>query len=171
MVSMNYYQTKHSSIKTQSGAQLVEFAIILPLLITILFAVIEFGFMLYDQAIITNASREGARSGVVAAVQGSGFTSYPGCATQTSGVSDGIGTASCVAKNYLGSSLISFYSPAPTATITSTNIGTCTPLPPSNACKLQVTISYNYKGPVTSTIASIMGTIRTLQATSIMYYE
>ena len=168
---MSELNLKPQCLKLQTGAQLVEFAIILPLLITILFAVIEFGFMLYDQAIITNASREGARSGVVAAIQGSGFSSYPGCTAATSGITDGVATASCVSKSYLSSSLVSFYSPAPTATITATNIGTCTPLPPSNACKLQVNITYSYKGPVTSTISSIMGTIRTLQATSIMYYE
>jgi Flp pilus assembly protein TadG len=164
-------KSKLYPLKSQNGAQLVEFAIILPLLITILFAVIEFGFMLYDQAIITNASREGARAGVVAAIQGSGFSSYPGCASATSGITDGTATAGCVAKNYVSNSLVSFYSPAPTAIITATNIGPCTPLPPSNACKLQVNITYNYKGPVTSAISSIMGTIRTLQATSIMYYE
>jgi DNA-binding NarL/FixJ family response regulator len=58
---MSELNLKPQCLKLQTGAQLVEFAIILPLLITILFAVIEFGFMLYDQAIITNASREGAR--------------------------------------------------------------------------------------------------------------
>lgn len=49
----------------QKGAAAVEFAIILPLLIMLLFGIIEFGILLYDKAMITNASREGARAGIV----------------------------------------------------------------------------------------------------------
>ena len=45
----------------------MEFAIVLPLLLIILFGIIEFGILLYNQAVITNASREGARYGIVAA--------------------------------------------------------------------------------------------------------
>ncbi len=43
----------------------MEFALILPLLLLILFAVIEFSSAMYDKAVITNASREGARRGIV----------------------------------------------------------------------------------------------------------
>ena len=49
----------------QKGAAAVEFAIILPLLVMLLFGIIEFGIILYDKAMITNASREGARAGIV----------------------------------------------------------------------------------------------------------
>jgi len=53
-------------IKNQNGATVVEFAIILPLLIVFLFGIIEFSLLLYNKQVITNASREGARAGVVA---------------------------------------------------------------------------------------------------------
>lgn len=43
------------------GAAAIEFALIAPLLFVLLFGIIEFGAVLYNQAIITNASREGAR--------------------------------------------------------------------------------------------------------------
>jgi hypothetical protein len=49
----------------QKGAQAVEFALVLPFFILILFAVLDFGMLVYNKAIITNASREGARSGVL----------------------------------------------------------------------------------------------------------
>lgn len=52
-------------IQEENGGSLVEFAIIAPLLFVILFGIIEFGIILYDQAVITNASREGARFGIV----------------------------------------------------------------------------------------------------------
>lgn len=52
-------------IEDQNGATVVEFAIILPLLIVFLFGIIEFGLLLYNKQVITNASREGARAGLV----------------------------------------------------------------------------------------------------------
>lgn len=52
-------------INKQSGAQAVEFALVLPFLILIIFAVVDFGLLAYNKAIITNASREGTRQAVV----------------------------------------------------------------------------------------------------------
>ena len=49
----------------QKGAALVEFALVLPMLLLILFGIIEFSILLFDKAVITNASREAARSGIV----------------------------------------------------------------------------------------------------------
>jgi Flp pilus assembly protein TadG len=50
------------------GASAVEFALILPLLVLLIFGVIEMSLLLYNQQILTNASREGARAGIVLAV-------------------------------------------------------------------------------------------------------
>ena len=55
-----------SKSSSQKGASAVEFAIVLPLLIVITFGIIEFGMYIYNQQVITNASREGARVGIVA---------------------------------------------------------------------------------------------------------
>lgn len=49
----------------QRGATAVEFAIVILLFITIIFGIIEFGLLMYNQHIVTNASREGARYGIV----------------------------------------------------------------------------------------------------------
>jgi Flp pilus assembly protein TadG len=54
------------NLKNQKGGSLVEFAIVLPLLLIILFGIIELGLLLYNQAVLTNATREGARYGIVA---------------------------------------------------------------------------------------------------------
>ena len=51
--------------KNQEGAGLVEFAILAPLLVILLFGLLEFGLSLYAKEALTNASREGARYGVV----------------------------------------------------------------------------------------------------------
>jgi Flp pilus assembly protein TadG len=52
-------------LKREDGAAAVEFALVLPILILILFGIIEFGFALYNKEVITNASREGARYGII----------------------------------------------------------------------------------------------------------
>lgn len=54
--------------RSESGASAVELALLLPVLMMILFGIIEFGLALYQQAVLTNASREGARLGIVQAV-------------------------------------------------------------------------------------------------------
>ena len=54
--------------RSESGASAVEFAILLPLLMMIVFGIIEFGLALYQQAVLTNASREGARLGIVQSI-------------------------------------------------------------------------------------------------------
>ncbi len=55
-------------LRSELGASAVEFALLLPLLMMVLFGIIEFGFALYQQAVLTNASREGSRLGIVQAV-------------------------------------------------------------------------------------------------------
>jgi Flp pilus assembly protein TadG len=52
-------------IREQRGMAAVEFAIVLPVLVSLLFGTIEFSLLLYNQQIITNASREGARFGIL----------------------------------------------------------------------------------------------------------
>lgn len=60
-------------LRNQKGASAVEFALILPLLIMFIFGIIEFSLLLYNQHVITNASREGARAGVVAGLDRSAY--------------------------------------------------------------------------------------------------
>lgn len=57
------------TIYSSRGVSAVEFAILLPLLLAIVFGIIEFGLFMYNQQVITNAAREGARAAIV---QGTG---------------------------------------------------------------------------------------------------
>jgi hypothetical protein len=79
-------------MQDEKGTAVVEFAIVAPLLFLILFGIIEFGILLYDKAMITNASREAARAGIV--------FSYP------NRISDG--EIRQVVTNYCENHLISF---------------------------------------------------------------
>lgn len=57
---------KINNIKNrQEGVAAIEFALILPVLFLIIFGIIEFGLLLFNKQVITNASREGARYGIV----------------------------------------------------------------------------------------------------------
>lgn len=61
-------------LQSEHGASAVEFALTLPLLIVLIFGIIEFSVLLFDKAVVTNASREGARFGVVYATDGEDYT-------------------------------------------------------------------------------------------------
>ena len=45
----------------QRGSELLEFALVLPLLLLLVFGIAEFSLVLFDKAVVTNAAREGAR--------------------------------------------------------------------------------------------------------------
>ncbi|MBM4284224.1 MAG: pilus assembly protein [Deltaproteobacteria bacterium] len=49
----------------QRGGAIAEFAVVVPLLVAFLFAIVEFGLAFYAKGLLTNAGREGARFGVV----------------------------------------------------------------------------------------------------------
>lgn len=61
----------HRFRKTEQGQAMVEMALVLPILILIVFGIIEFGRIFNAKLIVTNASREGAR---YASVNGNAVT-------------------------------------------------------------------------------------------------
>jgi Flp pilus assembly protein TadG len=57
----------HRRAGDQRGAQLVEFALVFPIVLLVTAGIIDVGLLLKDYQVVTNAAREGAR---LAAVQG-----------------------------------------------------------------------------------------------------
>lgn len=55
----------HEFCKTERGQAIVEMALVLPLLIMLLFGIVEFGRVLNTYIVVTNLSREGARFAAV----------------------------------------------------------------------------------------------------------
>jgi Flp pilus assembly protein TadG len=53
------------TIRDQKGGALIEFAIVLPLLLLLVGGIVDFGILFYNKQVLTNASREGARAGIV----------------------------------------------------------------------------------------------------------
>jgi Flp pilus assembly protein TadG len=90
---------KVASGKSRSarGQVLVEFALVLPLLCLLVIGLVEFGVLFYDKAMVDNASREGARTGIrYRTDSGGNYTPYTPAEIDT------------VVKNYLQPRLITF---------------------------------------------------------------
>lgn len=110
------------------GSAFVEFAFVLPLLIGLLIAIIEFSVALYDKAVLTNAAREGARIGVLKS-------------TDTS--SQRAQSVATAVKNYCSQRLITFKAGSSDTPVTVTSL--VEPLA-SGQEGLRVRVSYPYQG-------------------------
>lgn len=105
----------------QRGTSAIEFAIVLPLLVVFVFGIIEFGLIFYNKAMVTNASREAARSGIV-------YRDPPLTVAEIQSVVD----------SYCGNMLVSFGGgPNPTTTVPS---GECA----NHGDELVVNVAYQY---------------------------
>lgn len=56
---------RQRSARAQGGMAVVELALVLPIFLLVVFMMAEFGIIFYNKAVITNASREAARVGIV----------------------------------------------------------------------------------------------------------
>jgi Flp pilus assembly protein TadG len=52
-------------LRSEKGAELIEFALVVPLLLFIIMGIVDFGFMFQRYEVVTNAAREGARIAVL----------------------------------------------------------------------------------------------------------
>lgn len=135
--------------RNMSGAAAVEFALIFPLLLLVVFGAIEFGTALYDKAVITNASREAARAGVV-------LRTPPLTSTQIRQV----------ALNYCQDRLVT-YGAAATCTVPAT-FSVCAS---ATGTPLAVQVSYDFNGLVVGPLLRpFIGTL-TLNALTTMLCE
>jgi Flp pilus assembly protein TadG len=65
MASLAARPALRKRLQSESGAELIEVALTLPLLMLVLLGIIEFGFVFQQYEVITNAAREGARVAVL----------------------------------------------------------------------------------------------------------
>jgi Flp pilus assembly protein TadG len=54
-----------SGRRGQRGAAIVEFAVVLPIMLMLVFGIIDFGVVLHNRGLVGNGAREGARVGAV----------------------------------------------------------------------------------------------------------
>lgn len=134
--------------KKQQGLAAVELSLVLPVIFLIIFVVIEFSIALYDKAIITNASREAARAGIV--------LKTPKLTTAQ---------IQSIANNYLGTNLITFGSAVTPVVTVPSGAGGLFGTP------LTVQVSYQYSTMVLGGILHVVNNPINLSATTVMLNE
>jgi len=111
--------------RSEQGAQLVEFALVLPLLLLILLGIAEFGFVFQRYEVVTNAAREGARIAVLP-----GYTSADVQARVAA---------------YLSSGRVPTTLTNPGVTVADVSVAVGGGRPPVSAKRVTVTYTYTYQ--------------------------
>ncbi|MGF6608806.1 Flp pilus assembly protein TadG [Paraburkholderia sp. WSM4175] len=135
---------------SERGIAALEFVLMLPFVLMVMFGIIDVSLLLCDKAVITNAAGEAARQGAV--------LSMPRAS---------VSRIQSVALSYMQNSLVT----GGTATTPSVSVpsGQCPPSGSGNT--LQVTITYIYQGLVLgSTLSALTGPV-TITADAVKYCE
>jgi Flp pilus assembly protein TadG len=144
-------------LKGQRGAAIIEFALVLSFLLALLLGIIEFSIPWYNKAMITNASREGARAGTVF---------RPSVARLNA---DQIRN---VVRNYAEAHLVNFDESRPPPTITLVNNDdNGDEVVPNSGDSLTVIVEYTYEFLVLPRFVKGLGATPQLTATTVMRYE
>jgi len=146
-----------ASLKTRArrgsddtGAELIELAIVLPILLLVVAAIMDFGFMFQRYEVVTNAAREGARVAVL-----------PGY---------GIPQAQARVSTYLTSAGLTATAPAPSVVYGTQTL-------PGGLVVSTATVTVQYPsqfafiGPIVAMIGGSGWNTITLQASSVMRVE
>lgn len=132
----------------ERGVVALEFVLVFPFLMTLLFGIVDASLLLCDKAVITNAAREAARAGVVVRVPQLGTDAIKN-----------------VALSYAQDNLVT----GGTATAPVVTVDQSAGTAPGDP--LKVTVDYTYQGLVLgSAFSSLTGPV-TVSATAVMNYE
>jgi Flp pilus assembly protein TadG len=138
--------------RTERGAELIELALVLPILLLMFAAIVDFGLMFQRFLVVSNAAREGARIAVLP-----GYTATDVTNRVTEYVRQGTGDTSAT----------------PTVVTTATTIDPPGPTPAFPAVKVRVTLTHSYllMGPVSGLMGGGSWSSITLVAASTMRTE
>jgi Flp pilus assembly protein TadG len=136
----------------ERGAELIELALVLPILCLMFAAIVDFGLLFQRWLVVSNAAREGARIAVLP-----GYTATDVQSRVTDYVRQGTGDSTL----------------SPTATTTPVTIDPPGPTPPFPAAQVTVSLTHSYLviGPVSAMFGGGSWTTITLVARSTMRIE
>jgi Flp pilus assembly protein TadG len=144
----------------QRGSVLVEFSLVLPLFLMIVFGMVEFGFAIHDKNIITQAARVGARAGILLrpALDSDGKIIAPQ-------LGDAVNIATTRTQNYCAGNLISLGSGATNcrAEVSANSLLADAPF--------TVTASYTYQGLLLGRLLGLTGNSISMSSSVTMYRE
>lgn len=141
-------------LRSESGVSAIEFALIAPLLFVLTFGIIEFGLLLFDKAVLTNASREGARAAIIRnfAVNADNTTTYsPLSETEIEDV------VTAYANNYLINLGVAGDNDLTSDDITITYLGSSGGNAPEIGGRVTVDVQYTYDFLVFPNLAELIG--------------
>lgn len=118
-------------LKSEHGQNIVEFAFILVPLLVLVLGIMEFGILLYDKAVLTDACRVGARAGVMFNADATEFEYTPLAEAEIKAVID----------NYVQNRLVTFGEPFDPGTDV---VIAWDPYPPTHGGELDVRVNFSY---------------------------
>jgi Flp pilus assembly protein TadG len=123
----------------ERGAELIEFALVVVLLITLLYGIITYGLILGAQATITQAAADAARSGIVSSSTSVATAEAQACTdvgwmNKTCGNPVTFNTSNCTFSPNPADAITAFACTEPCPSNSGNSVNTC----------LAVTVSYNY---------------------------
>ena len=124
------------SWRSESGAELIEFALTFPLLLLVVFGIVDFGLLFQKYEVVTNAAREGARIAVLPDYQASALAS-----------------AQARVEQYLSAANLKDAHPPATLDFVTLDLGAGLP----QACGYKVTVTYPHNFFYVGGIASYFG--------------
>jgi Flp pilus assembly protein TadG len=138
--------------RRERGAELIELALVLPILLLLFAAIVDFGLLFQRYLVVSNAAREGARIAVLP-----GYTATDVQNRVTDYVRQGTGDSTL----------------SPTATLATVSIDPPGPTPPFPAAQVTVSLTHTYLviGPVSALFGGGNWTSITLVARSTMRIE
>ncbi|MBA2302712.1 MAG: pilus assembly protein [Acidobacteria bacterium] len=146
-------------LKSQRGAELIEFALIFPLLLLVVLGIIDFGFLFQRYEVLTNATREGARMAVLP-----GYTT-PDVKSRVCSylVGGGIPTTGCPGTNPSN----------PSVTVTNDTIAMPSGLPALQVKRVQLTYSHNFMfiGPIIGLMGGTWSNSKAITTVAMMRKE
>jgi len=144
--------------KSNRGQTLIEFALIIVLLFILILGIMEFGIILYDKSVLTDACREGARAGVVFRADPATFAYDPLTEAEIKTVID----------NYIQKRLLTFGAP-----FDATNDVDITwdPNPPTHGGEIDVRVNFTYSFLALPNLGNMGTGTLNLSARSVMRME
>lgn len=142
-------------LKSERGAELIEFALVFPLLLLVLVGMIDFGFLFQRYEVLTNAAREGARIAVLPNYTAGDAQSRVCTYLTTSGVP----ATNC---------------PAAPTLVTVTNDTVTVPTgPPINARRVTIAYTHNFMfiGPIINMFGGTWNDVKTITINAVMRVE
>jgi len=127
-------------VRSERGAELIEFALTLPLLLLLVLGIIEFGFLFQEYEVVTNSAREGAR--LAAMIPSAGYTTN---------------NATTRATDYLTAGGLDLAKAVPAPTVVASQQAIAGTAPAKCETAYTVTVTYQHPVPFVSGIMSYFG--------------